>query len=342
MEKYYPDCSIFGMDSNDQYIFDGMLNNLLRSKNQNDGIGMFKPIMAKIKDSIINPIEVTFKKKPLQQGAFGIVASGTYEDKPVIVKRRKPFQGETVDLTSFLIEAIIQGILYKLTKDECPVKVPQLYKFARCDFPVYNTRNGVRSQRFETDYVLVMEEIDGKQLKELDNIHLQMHLATIMEGLDFLQDVKFVHRDFHSGNIMIRGNTPYIIDFGRACVGGITSGGAIQDYEGYFYTNCTNKSHDVCCLLLDLAVERVNEYHLQRLAKEICDSYKEKVKNPRPGFDNNLRYKGHHWNDIIFHWHYAVVLEEVELAKYIPKTFLGNHLEFFGLKCNDSIQILRF
>tara|TARA_B110000008_G_C16974712_1_gene565350 strand:- start:1446 stop:2456 length:1011 start_codon:yes stop_codon:yes gene_type:complete len=319
MEKYYPDCSIFGMDKDEQYIFDGMLNNLLGSKNQKDGIGMMKPIMKEI-DKNIDTIEVTFKREPLRQGTFGIVASGTYKNKPVVVKRRRPFQGQITGLTSFLIEAIIQGILYNLTKGECPVKVPQLYKFAKCDFPVYETREGKLEVKSKTDYVLVMEEIKGEELSRFIDDQLQRHLATIMEGLEFLQEVKFVHRDFHSGNIMIRDNTPYIIDFGRACVAGITSEGAIQDYEGYFYTNCTNKSHDVCCLILDLAV---NRNKLKTIAKSICDAYKENVtESPRPKYDKDSQYDGYHWNDIIFHWHYAAALEDVELEEYVPEKIL--------------------
>jgi predicted Ser/Thr protein kinase len=320
MERYYPDCGIFGMD--DQSIFNGMLNNLLNTKNQKDGIGMINPIMDEI-DKNIDKIEVTFKMEPLRQGAYGIVATGTYENKPVIVKRRRPFQGKTIDLTSFLIEAIIQGILYKLTEGECPVKVPQLYKFAKCEFPVYETRLGVRTQRFETAYVLVMEEIKGEELSRLRDDPLQKHLVTIMEGLEFLQKEKFVHRDFHSGNIMIRDETPYIIDFGRACVGGITSEGTIQDYKE-FYTNCTNKSHDVCCLLLDLAE---NRHKLHSIAISICDAYKEKVKNsPRPEYDNDSQYNGHHWTDKRFHWHYAAALVDVELEEYVPEKLLNKKL----------------
>jgi len=319
MEKYYPDWSIFGIDEDEQYKFNGMLSNLLNSKNQKDGIGMFKPIMEEICKNI-DTIKVTFKMEPLRQGTYGIVASGTYENKPVIVKRRRPFKGETVDLTSFLIEAIIQGILYKLTEGECPVKVPQLYKFARCKFPVYETRKGKLKVKSTTAYVLVMEEIKGEELSRFIDDQLQRHLATIMEGLEFLQEVKFVHRDFHSGNIMIRDNTPYIIDFGRACVGGITSDGAIQDYKGYFYTNCTNKSHDVCCLILDLAE---NRYKLHTIAKSICDAYKKKVtKSPRSDFDKDKQYDTHHWNDIIFHWHYLTALEDVELEEYVPEKIL--------------------
>ena len=345
LKKYYPDCSIFGMENDDQFIFNGILNKLLNPQNQAEGVKKQKILNNKKFLNNINEqkIEVTFGTEPLRQGAFGIVASGTYENKPVIVKRRKPFKGTTIDLTSFLIEAIIQGILYKLTKGECPVKVPQLYKFAKCEFPMYETRNGVRTQRFETDYVLVMEEVKGEVLNKFDKLPLRIHLATVIEGLEFLQDLKFVHRDFHSGNIIIRNKTPYIIDFGKACVGGITSIAAIQDYEETFYTKCTNRSHDVCCLLLDLAIRKVNEYHLQRLAKEICDTYKTKVtESPRPDFDTQYRFSDHHWANDIFHWFYLTSLEEIDLAKYVPKFFLENHLEFFGLKCNDSIQILRF
>lgn len=337
MEKYYPDCSIFGIGKDDQYKFNAMLNNLLNSKNQQDGIGMMKPIMKEI-DKNIDTIEVTFGMEPLRQGTFGIVASGTYENKPVVVKRRRPSQGQITGLTSFLIEAIIQGILYNLTRCECPIKVPQLYKFAKCDFPVYETRGEKLEVKSITAYVLVMEEIKGEELSRFTNHPLERYLNIIMEGLEFLQQVKFVHRDFHSGNIMIRDNTPYIIDFGRACVGGITSGGAIQDYEGYFYTKCTNKSHDACCLILDLAI---NRYKLHNIAKSICDAYKKKVtKSPRPQYDLNIDYNGYHWNDIIFHWHYATALEDVELEEYVPENILEKFSKY-ELSCLRTM-ILRF
>ena len=332
MEDYYPDWSIFGVPKNYYYIVSRSLSILLKrdgTKKYKDAINAQTKFGKRLKDYVDNnKIYVEYSDGPLQTGAYGQVARGTYERKPVVVKRVLKLE----DLSVFLMEAVIQTIV----RNAASLGVPQVYKFAKSLFPVPITRNGRTDVEMKTAYVMVMEEIKGPNLYDYDG-DLETQVFEIIKGLKQLQDkVKFVHRDFHAGNIVIA-DKPYIIDFGMACVGGLNMR-PFQNYIGDFATNCTNKSHDVCCLIVNLA-GLTNTGSLQKTAKEICDAYKKVVtESPSVEHDNDTSLKQHHWKDDIFHWWYVTLLEDIQLKDYEPETFLKNHMKRICLEWKIQLR----
>ena len=326
MEQYYPDWNIFGVPDNQHDAFRRRLNRILVQGRQKVNIRKQKSFGKAIL-SHVKGIDVEFSNEPQQKGTYGQVAHGTYNGEQVVVKRLL----QSNEASTFILEAIIQIILHNYTEaEDCAMRVPIVYAFGRCKFPRIVTRFGSVGTETGTETIsamgLVMQEIDGNLISTYNRVTLETHLTTVIDGLEQLQtDLSFVHRDLHADNIIIRDNTPYIIDFGMACIG--TPRKIVQNYF-VFTTGCTNKSHDVCCLIVNLATYW-NKKKLQPIAKKICDAYKKEVtESPSKEFDKNktFYFKGHHWKDDIFHWFYVTLLEGIQLDKYVPEKLLRNKI----------------
>lgn len=338
MQKYYPDWSIFGVSKEEPEKLKKLNRLLIRFfvkkrqeliiSQQNTLAREVFPYVKEVKEE-----DLTFSNEPQKQGTFGQVANGTYMGQKVVVKRVK----HPVHSSVFLMEAIIQIILHNYTeKEDCAIRVPRVYKFAKCKFPRIITLYGKQTVVPTLYTVLIMQAIEGDSISKYINV--EKHLTTIVDGLEQLQsDLSFVHRDLHAGNIIIeksrkKEKKAFIIDFGKACIGNpeieVKNGmgkTVVQNYYD-FVTNCTNKSHDVCCLILNL-VSVYNKKRLEKTAEEICNAYKEKVsQSPSKMYDENSDLNGYHWKDKIFHWYYATLLEDIELKEYIPEKLIKERL----------------
>jgi len=145
------------------------------------------------------------------------------------------------------------------------------------------------SRQYEPDrYILIQEKIEGVEFKKIKTeATLRKALITLCKGMKELQDnYNFAHRDFHGGNVMYdeKNELVYIIDFGYSCFSiPETKGGSIQALEGGFgydqlddeykkHIPCINKSHDMCVLILSLAI-KYDIWWLDKLAIEITDRY---------------------------------------------------------------------
>ena len=101
----------------------------------------------------------------------------------------------------------------------------------------------------------------------------------------------------------------------------------MYDKIEWFTTDCKNRSHDICYLILNLVTAYQKET-LKDVAIKMCDLYREKKSSsPNTQIDRDKDYNGYHWNDEIFHWHYVGYLEDIELEPYTPNNLLK------GLRC---------
>lgn len=147
------------------------------------------------------------------------------------------------------------------------------------------------SRHYEPDrYILIQEKIEGVEFKKIrDQDTLKTALKTLCKGMKQLQDnYNFAHRDFHSGNVMYDEGKDlvYIIDFGYSCFSIPETKGSIQALKGGFgydqldpeynsHIPCINKSHDMCILILSLAITNDIPW-LDALAEEITNRYYDK------------------------------------------------------------------
>ena len=200
------------------------------------------------------------------------------------------------------------------------------------------------SRHYEPDrYILIQEKIEGVEFKKIKTeATLRQALITLCKGMKQLQDnYNFAHRDFHGGNVMYdEGNDlVYIIDFGYSCFSiPDTKGGSIQALEGGFgydqldpeyksHIPCINKSHDMCVLILSLAI-KYDIWWLDELAKEITDRYYNKH-GDRSANWYNMDYQvkreyGYKYNfdGRIMHYWYLYEMFEIDIGMG-PDVILG-------------------
>jgi serine/threonine protein kinase len=192
------------------------------------------------------------------------------------------------------------------------------------------------SKYYEPDrYILIQEKIDGVEFKKIKTeATLRKALITLCKGMKQLQDnYNFAHRDFHGGNVMYdEGNdVVYIIDFGYSCFSiPETKGGSIQALEGGFgydqldaeyktHIPCINKSHDMCVLILSLAI-KYDIWWLDDLAIEITDRYyKQHGDRSTNWYSMDYQVKQaygyrYNWGDSIIHFWYLYEMFEIDIG----------------------------
>jgi serine/threonine protein kinase len=200
------------------------------------------------------------------------------------------------------------------------------------------------SRQYEPDrYILIQEKIEGVEFKKIKTeATLRKALITLCKGMKQLQDnYNFAHRDFHGGNVMYdkKNDVVYIIDFGYSCFSiPETKGGSIQALEGGFgydqldpdyksHIPCINKSHDMCVLILSLAI-KYDIWWLDKLAIEITDRYY-KQHGDRSANWYNMDYQvkreyGYKYNfdGRIMHFWYLYEMFEIDIGMG-PDVILG-------------------
>ena len=292
MEEYYPDWSkIYKFTWGGSEPIQGLLEDFLEDILTNDK--RLKNFMNKLGFQNLDIEPGTYAK----QGSFGMAyMDSKYKGKTVVVKKLL----DPTDIHVFFLESVLQCILHNYTeRNKCEIRVPEIYAFGRW---LGNT-------------VIVMRQVNGKNWSDENSTK---RIMTIVRGLKQLQkDFNFVHRDFHSGNVLFDGEIPYMIDFGRTCIKDFNANTPLYVKDTFFETVCTNKSHDICTLVVSLARYIIS---VKGMAKNICKAYRNLVKKSRtPYYDLDPGYNGHHWNDEIFHFHYIMALEEVELKNFTPE-----------------------
>ena len=307
IERYYPDWNniydmLWGSDHD-------ALKKLLSENNDND-------LKKFLQGHKFEQLSIEINEDKFKTGSFGwVYTDATYKGKDVVVKRLK----NNDDIRVFFLESVIQCILHNYTKDKnCPIKVPEIYKFGKCKF---RNKSNV--------HVIVMQKVNGMPLYE-ESYFVSRRIRMIVRGLKQLQtDFNFVHRDFHVGNVMVEDGIPYMIDFGRTCIGNFHAA-PLYDKTAWWPTKCTNKSHDICTLIVSFANavptnERIKNMaiRIKNMAISMCNEYRKKVvKSPSMDIDRNNDYRGMKWTDTIFHWHYIMALEEVQLDNFTPEALL--------------------
>jgi serine/threonine protein kinase len=300
MEDYYPDWSkIYKFTWGESEPIQGLLEHFLGQILTNDK--SLKNFMNKLVFQNLDIEPGTYT----EQGSFGMAyINATYNGNTVVVKKLL----DTADIHVFFLESVLQCILHNYTeRNQCEIRVPEIYAFGR----------------WLGNPVIVMRQVNGKKWSSENSTK---RIMTIVRGLKQLQrDFNFVHRDFYAGNVLFDGDKPYMIDFGRTCIKDFNANTPLYVKSPTFYkTVCTNKSHDICTLVVSLAP------YIKGMAKNICKAYRNLVKkSPNPYYDLDSGYNGHHWNDEIFHFHYIMALEDVELEDFTPEALL---------KCRTPLQ----
>lgn len=181
-----------------------------------------------------------------------VYCDNVYDGKKAIVKQL-PVE-EQMDVIK---EVVIHGMFYHITKNRA-MRAPKPFALFKDDAFFY----------------FFQEQIDGTYIHDLKK-DMKNSLLIISSELDRLQKMyNFMHNDFKSDNILYFKNTVYVIDFGMSCFG----------------LECTNKSADICFLLLsiylnlgrspkpDFIRKLVNEISLELNTDmpEFCDISEEK------------------------------------------------------------------
>jgi hypothetical protein len=207
-----------------------------------------------------------------------------------------------IDMVELFIETIINILMNKVVIANEFINVPNVKKMGTVlKFPVQDigyvsqsTKQKTAKQKTggsATRLILIQEKLDGVEFSKIVNpLELFTALSSLCDGLIILQrDYNFVHRDFHSGNVMYDKDKTLknvsIIDFGYSCFTIKQTPGSIQTVNGGYGYNqiaeykshipCVNKSHDICTLvlsLLQLEYNRGIEWLLQ-LGQGICRMY---------------------------------------------------------------------
>lgn len=303
MEEYYPDWSkIYKFTWGESAPIQGLLEDFLEQILTNDKRLTNFLNRKKFQELSIKPSTHT------EQGSFGMAyMDAKYKGNTVVVKKLL----DPAEIHVFFLESVLQCILHNYTeRNECEIRVPEIYAFGQ----------------WSGAPVIVMRQVNGKNWSDKNSTK---RIMTIVRGLKQLQrDFNFVHRDFHAGNVLFDGDTPYMIDFGRTCIKDFNANTPLYVKSPTFYkTVCTNKSHDICTLVVDLAPSTRS---VKGMATRICKAYKNLVKkSPDPRMDRDPGYKGHYWNDEIFHFHYIMALEDVELKNFTPEALLKTPLQFY-------------
>ena len=159
----------------------------------------------------------------------------------------------------------------------------------------------IRISRTNPDKIyLIQEWVNGADFAHTRSRDLRTGLLLLSKGLNRLQlKTGFMHRDFHSGNVMYdpQSEKVYLIDFGYACISmPKRKGGSIQnitnpdlifydvmqqEFAGKAYRTCTNKSHDMSILISSIikfgAGQKMGKV-LKDLHDECCWQYVNEVR----------------------------------------------------------------
>ncbi|UZO10542.1 uncharacterized protein OCT59_002123 [Rhizophagus irregularis] len=180
--------------------------NKLEAMNKNSGLELFNLIKKHKLVKFINIDELS-DIRYIDGGNFGIISKAIWKktDNYVICKRLK----NNESINNKPTEAFIHELKMHGRLNFCQRIIRIL---------------GISLDEKTKEYLLIMECADGGNLHQYLNNHFseltwndKIKLAyQITEGIKFLQGEKILHRDLHSGNIVVHQGEAKIIDFGIA------------------------------------------------------------------------------------------------------------------------------
>jgi len=279
--------------------------------------------------------------KKITSGSYGDISSCIFNQKPSILKNIKFKQNELKNddivyflNNEFLKENIIHLILFCLYESMLVCTNNQI---PRCIPEIHNVINAVskNDNGFET-IVLIMEKLDYDLCYFFDKKHTFIEelslISLVVYNIYNLQKClkNFMHRDFHSKNIMLKklnvlqsttiitgdvkfdvysNYQPYIIDFGMCFINfsskckNINMNNSKMVVEGSYKDNDTyNKGQDIRLFLASLYYwhNKTISEELNNFLNELFESYeknsklKSQIKNGTPTFffyDDVLKIK---------------------------------------------------
>lgn len=179
-----------------------------------------------------------------------------------------------IKIKEIIFEVIVNLIFYEITK-KTDMTCPQPLKLYKDTHNLY----------------YFQEQVQGIEVHELDEDDMLECLIIICSALKELQeDFHFSHRDFKSDNILYDTSTKiaYVIDFGFACISGLSCDESIQSDENSAGAGgiCTNRSADICFLFLSIYSNMGRQKKppfLKSIAEDIAKEYNT--------YDQNIVYK---------------------------------------------------
>jgi hypothetical protein len=323
--------TIFNMSIDETKYFSELLDTfLVNQNNSNNTINII--LIDKLYQNLINvkmlknDKKINFIKKNIKyknnnfkyikkitSGSYGDISTCMFNDNQAIMKNIKFKQNELTDddliyflNNEFLKESIIHLILFCLyesmilcTKNEIPRCIPQ----------IYNVVNALSNNNFET-IVLIMEKLDFDICYFFDKKHIFEEelclISLVAYNIYNLQKClkNFMHRDFHSKNIMLKKLNDlqttsiivddikfdvynkfqtYIIDFGMSSVNfespnckNINMKKSKLYVEGSYSNNITyNKGQDLRLFMASLYYwhHKTISTELNEFLKEILEPY---------------------------------------------------------------------
>lgn len=316
--------------------------------------------------------------KKLGRGSYGITVLITIKNKPCVMKIPIIQSDDTLKnnkkVVSDFMEEVVTHLLLECfhTKMEQYLSVsfeqpfPEIVSISKGSTPRRSARTVSSNplNNFSEIPIYVMEPLDmnlyqyvtnilpsypvNEQLYELSSIFLQ-----IASNLYLLQkSIKFMHRDLHAGNIMVKKddlsfpviydiNSPpvsisrkyrtYIIDFGQSCAKlynccdvPITIFGTSQEASLYDYDNCKfNEAQDLRYLFASLyfSVKDQLPKELQKYIRNLIETY----------FPNITDYIDKGYIEAPQHFFYSHVID-VNDQNFKPSIVCKDILKLIGYK----------
>jgi tRNA A-37 threonylcarbamoyl transferase component Bud32 len=175
------------------------------------------------------------------------------------------------------------------------------------------------------DFLLDLHDTPNQQLMAFVSI-----MIAICTTLEYLQsEFKFVHGDMHTGNIMMKGSRPYIIDFGRA--NGIISGKYYSVDDKYEFE--PTKSLDLIILLTHLHIEKHSPEIMNVCKKLVYEPFWDNILSEDPRIVARLTEEQMHvrknYQTFKYHWTWHSLIHELysESVKGITPSEIREQLQ---------------
>lgn len=263
------------------------------------------------------------------QATSKVLLDCMYQGKECVVKVMEA----SVDKVELFMESLINIFVSAVTKKNESISSPDVITMGFVKgLPEYSS-SSLSSKNQKKQLILIQEKVNAKEFKNLQEDELRKALIILCKGLKKLQEeYNFAHRDFHCGNVMYSQweSQVYIIDFGYSCFSLTTTNkGSLQTHEGGYgydqfdedyrsHIKCVNRSHDLCVLLLSLAIQFEDIQWLQVLAEEISKKYQNMVIKT-DGWeyqDKNVNrlYKKYTFDQPIIHYWYVYEMFDIDIG----------------------------
>ena len=283
----------------------------------------------KFDKSNLSDIQI-MKETRVAQATSKVLLDCMYQGKECVVK----VMVAKVDKVELFMESLINIFVSAVTKKIKSISSPDVIKMGFVEgLPEFPLSSLSSWYPFKKQLILIQEKVNAKEFKNLQEDELRKALIILCKGLKKLQkEYNFAHRDFHCGNVMYsQGESQvYIIDFGYSCFSLTTTNeGSLQTHEGGYgydqfdedyrsHIKCVNRSHDLCVLLLSLAIQFEDIQWLQVLAEEISNKYREQYRET-DGWeyqDKNVKrlYEDYTFDKPIIHYWYLYEMFDIDIG----------------------------